>query len=222
MNKNIKKLELRKLFKEFGFLKIDEEYKVEIQNTYGPEFSRAVQDLFKKKPDLNILYNNSAQPSTTITSQENRTLGIELYQPQNNTVNTNLELYTGQTKDFFSHEIKEETTKSDIIKKLYRKIATKTHPDKVSLKFLNDLYIKAKNAYNKNDLFTIYLICNDLDIEYEFPEEEFSNFKLTIKNLKNQNTFIEQTYLWAWANEENEGIRNSILLHYISNAYGKH
>lgn len=222
MNKSIKKLELKKLFKEFGFLKIDEEYKLEIQNTYGPEFIKAVQDIFKNKPDLNMLYNNSASQNTSdIATPETKTLGIELYTPQESNVNSSLEIYTGKT--IFSSTSKEnETPKNDTLKKLYRKIATKTHPDKVQVKFLNDLYIKAKNAYNKNDLFTIYLICNDLDIEYDFPQEEFSNFKLTIKNMKNQNMFIEQTYLWAWANEENEGIRNSILLHYISNTYSNH
>lgn len=106
-------------------------------------------------------------------------------------------------------------------KKLYRKIATKTHPDKVSVKYLNDLYMKAQAAYEKNDIFTLYLICNDLDIEYEFSPDRLSEFKNTINHLRNKNTHVEKTYLWAWANEENEGIRKSILLHFISNAYKK-
>jgi len=220
MNNNIKILELRKLFKEFGFLKVDEEYKKEIQNIYGPEFSKTVQAIFKKNPDLNILYNNSENLSEEIsTSNKDKTIGVELYQENNNY--NSLELYTSCANKNALNEIKEEHKKSEEIKKLYRKIANKTHPDKIQIKFLNDLYLKAKNAYNSNDIFTIYLICNDLDIEYDFPKEEFSNFKLIVKNLKAQNMFIEQTYLWAWINEENEEIKNQIILHYISNAYKK-
>jgi hypothetical protein len=213
MKKEIKKLELSKLFKEFSFLKIDEEYKQEVQNTYGQDFSMAIQDLFKKYPDINLLYNNKApeQPNSEITAPIQETIGTDIYKPLIEGIGEEITLYN---MPILSPENK-EPEKSSEIKKLYRKIATKTHPDKVSSKFLNDAYMRAKNAYQANDLFSIYLICDELKLDFEFPKEELKNFKTHIRDLKNRNSFVEQTFLWAWAHEENEDIKKNILLQYL-------
>ena len=223
MKKEIKKLELKKLFKEFGFLKMDEEYKNEIQNAYGSEFEAALRKVFKDHPEVDAEFNNgieaSLSPSNTTelqTESNVKRIGIEIYNPND----CNIEIYTGSTAgSFFNSKNSDGTPKSDELKKLYRKIATKTHPDKVNVKYLNDLYLKAKAAYQVNDIFTLYLICNDLDIEYSFPKEEVSKFKITIKELKLSNSIAEQTYLWAWINEENEVLKKNILLHFIAHAY---
>ncbi len=220
MKKEIKKLELKKLFKEFGFLKIDEEYKNELLHMYGPEFNTAIRKIFKTQPELDLLFNKN-QELRTIEEPENtplKMIGIEIYNI--NSTETDLEVYTGQTKNsVIEEESKTTDSLKDDIKKLYRKIATKTHPDKVSVKYLNDLYLKAKTAYKNNDILTLYLICNDLDIEYEFSKGEEKELKSKIRNLRNTNEFAEQTYLWAWINEEDENIRHKILMHYISNSY---
>jgi len=219
MKKEIKKLELKKLFKEFGFLKMDEEYKSEIQNAYGAEFEAALRKIFKDHPEVDAEYNGGQEANNSqVTPKENdiKRIGIEIYDP-NNLSGAELEIYTGKTGS--NHFKIEEGPKSEELKRLYRKIATKTHPDKVNVKYLNDLYMKAKTAYQANDIFTLYLICNDLDIEYEFPKEEVSKFKTTIKDLKNTNAFVEQTYLWAWINEEDEKLKKNILLHFIAHAY---
>lgn len=216
MNKSIKKLELKKLFKEFNYLKIDEEYKQEMQNTYGPEFSLALQELFKKHPDIDLLYNNkpSNNPAPNIQdSEEQKTIDSTSFIPGPAELghDNSLQLYNKKNSD----TPKSEPDKNPEVKRLYRKIATKTHPDKVSIKFLNDIYLKAKTAYQANDLFTIYLLCMEIDIDFEFPTEELKNFKIHIKDLKNKNHFIEQTFLWAWIHEENEDIRRNILIQYL-------
>jgi len=222
MKKEIKKLELKKLFKEFGFLKMDEEYKNEIQSAYGSEFEAAVRDIFKNHPEVDAEYNGGQESSGSNVEPIESTIkriGIEIYDP-NNLSEAGLEIYTGTTgSNYFNSKQFEEGPKSDEVKRLYRKIATKTHPDKVAVKYLNDLYLKAKTAYQANDIFTLYLICNDLDIDYSFPKEEVSKFKITIKDLKNTNAFVEQTYLWAWINEEDEKLKRNILLHFIAHAY---
>lgn len=219
MKKNLKQLELKKLFKEFSFLKIDEEYKLELQNTYGPEFEGAVKKMLAENPNLNSQVNggqcdSSFNSNNNIETRENRLIGNEIYNPSSE---TGLELYTGITTDNQNNFF--ESPKSDLVKKLYRNISTKTHPDKVSNKFLNDLYLKAQVAYNKNDIFTLYLICNDLDIPYEFPTEEISKFRENIKIIKTQNTLVEQSYLWVWIHEEDEIKKKLLILHFITNAY---
>ena len=234
MKKDIKKLEIKKLFKEFGFLKIDEEYKIEIQALYGPEFEKKIQDVFKENPDMNLIFNNNqningnsntntsaGQTNSESSAAENlhKFIGIEIYDPNNINISNEIwmELYTGKTQA--TEPIKEGLIIDEKVKKLYRKIATKTHPDKVSSKHLHELYLKAQEAHNKNDIFTLYLISNDLNIEYEFEVSKLSDFKNKIRELKNKNSLIEQTYLWAWIHEENEEIKKHILHHFITHAY---
>lgn len=215
MKKEIKKLELLKLFKEFSFLKIDEEYKLEVINTYGPEFAMAIKDVFNKNPDLDLLYNSKTDIASSDSKENNLTvqncIGIE---------NFSGDSANGLDIIILNQPVIEipnkEDKKGSEIKKLYRKIATKTHPDKVTSKLLNDLYLKAKNAYQINDLFSIYLICSELNIDFEFPKDELDNFKFHIRDLKNRNLFMEQTYLWAWVNEEKDITKNNIILHYIT------
>jgi hypothetical protein len=222
MRKETKKLQLKKLFKEFGFLKIDEEYKRELQAEYGPEFAQAIKKIFKEEPDLNLLFNSKSSSVSSAPTPVSEFLGIEIYNPSNTEQRTQnnefgIEIFTGQQKSFES--IKIEIPISDEVKKLYRKIATKTHPDKVSVKYLNDLYIKAQVAYEKDDIFTLYLICNDLDIDYEFQEDRLIEFKGIINAMHDNNSHSEQTYLWAWIHEENEQAKLNILKHYITTAY---
>ena len=214
MSKDIKKLQINRLFKEFSFLKSDEEYKTEIQKTYVHEFDRAVKKEFKDNPGLNILFNSPAQDvnSEISESEKHKFIGTQIYNPYN--TENGLELYTGDTQ-----AIKEETQIDGDVKKLYRKIATKTHPDKVANQYLNDLYLKAQYAYEKNDIFTIYLICNDLNIEYEFNVDKLSDFKIRIEDLKNKNSTLEKTFLWIWVHEENEEIKKIIVQNFIRVAY---
>lgn len=217
MKKAIKKLELKKLFKEYGFLKTDEEYKIELLNSYGPEFEESIYSIFKNNPDLDLLFNKgqASNDKESSISAQSKLIGIEIYYPDSNIqLDNSIELYTGITKADVS-----EIFINDDVKKLYRSIATKTHPDKVSNKYLNDLYLKSQVAYNKNDFFTLYLICNDLDIDYEIIPERIVEFKGIVKALHAKNFRIEQTYLWAWIHEENEEIKSNILKHFISNSY---
>lgn len=216
MKKDIKKLEIKKLFKEFSFLKIDEEYKSEIQALYGPEFAEAIRKIFKEKQnpgasDINLTSDSAHYP------KEQKMIGVENI--INSSTEINIEIYTGKTeKRTGASNIaqKKDNVVDEDAKKLYRKIATKTHPDKVSSKYLNELYIKAQSAYEQNDIFTLYLICNDLGIDYELSVNKLSEFKARIKVLRASNSITEQTYLWTWIHEENEDIKMNILHHFIA------
>lgn len=108
-----------------------------------------------------------------------------------------------------------ETETDKKIKKIYREIAKKTHPDKVSDKRLNDFYIQAGYMYAEKDIAGIYHICDQLEIDYEFGEEETEIINYKIAVLKDRISFLESTFSWKWHNAENSNDKNQIILDYI-------
>lgn len=108
-----------------------------------------------------------------------------------------------------------ETETDKKIKKIYREIAKKTHPDKVSDKRLNDFYIQAGYMYVDKDIAGIYHICDQLEIDYEFGEEETEIINYKIAVLKDRISFLESTFSWKWHNAENSNDKNQIILDYI-------
>ncbi len=224
MKKKINKLEIKRLFKEFGYLKADEEYKADFIQTISPEFEVAIKNFLKNRPDLNTLFGFPGQPpertehvNTKTEDSTTKQIG-EAFKLITDYIfeesgDYGVMIYTGSTH---LDSIKNKPhIKSDKLKKLYRQIATKTHPDKVKLKFLNDLYLKAKSHYQKDDLFSIYLICNDLDVEYKLDDDEIIEFDKKIKALRETNQHVERTYLWTWYFEEDENKKMQILNHFI-------
>ena len=108
-----------------------------------------------------------------------------------------------------------ETETDKKIKKIYREIAKKTHPDKVSDKKLNDFYIQAGYMYAERDIVGIYNICEQLEIDYEFGEEETEIINSKIVILKDRISFLESTFSWKWNNAKNSNDKNQIILDYI-------
>lgn len=223
MKKSPNKLEIKKLFKEFGYLKADEEYKNDLIQAISPEFREAIKEYLKNRPDINTLFgfptsNTSSEP---IIEQENNTEiePIKMISDYefNESGENGLIVFSGDPIANIKIEKNISHPKDEKIKKLYRQIATKTHPDKIKLKFLNDLYIKAKNYYQSKDLFSIYLICNDLDVEYNLDDDEVDDFTQKIKALRKANDYAEQTYLWKWYFESDENMKIQILNHFIIN-----
>jgi hypothetical protein len=238
MKKKPNKLQIKKLFKEFGYLKADEEYKSEFVRDISPEFQDAIRAFLKDKPELNALFgfykessennegskeiqeSNKIKRISDYTYEESAECGLIPYTPEiqsetressniNDTVN---DAVNDAVNDSVNKEVDDKDQK---IKKLYRQIATRTHPDKVKLKFLNDIYLKAKTAYQAKDLFSIYLICNDLDIEYKLDDNEVSDFDKNIKALRHSNSITELTYLWIWYFEEDLNKKMKILQQFI-------
>ncbi len=112
---------------------------------------------------------------------------------------------------------KEDEVKSKKIKKLYREIVKITHPDKVKSQKLNDLYIKATDFYDKNDLIAIYSVCNELKIEYELDDVDYELIKIKIKTIKEKMSFMESTFTWKWYTAADENEKQRVVLTYIKN-----
>lgn len=88
------------------------------------------------------------------------------YNPSNHTEQHSEEEYTewreAYDEVFRFQESEARSEKSEIVKKLFRFIAAKTHPDKIVDKELNELFIEAYEAYKAGDEQTLQEISDYL------------------------------------------------------------
>jgi hypothetical protein len=110
--------------------------------------------------------------------------------------------------------------KDPLLKSLYRKIVKKTHPDKVTDKKKNEFYSEATIAYDDNDIFTIYLICNKLDIEYIMRLEDTEKLHEQIGDINQNINMIESTFPWKWGETIDDTIKTELVKAFIIQRMG--
>ena len=111
-------------------------------------------------------------------------------------------------------------------KKLYKKIALKSHPDKLinvsddEKEYYTQLYKQATDAYNNVDPTEIIHIANELNITLPYiDDEELSLFSIKINKLKSDIQYYETTYPWIWFHENSKERKNFILKTYVDRNY---
>lgn len=189
----IKKLEIKKLFKELDYVQSDFDYRNEVISDVDNTFLTGVNEFLENNPDLKELYNNKINEVIEKNINENSEEPIEEEEEEED------------TKD----------VKSSKIKKLYREVVKLTHPDKTDNKKLNEYYIQGTECYNDNDKIGMYIICDQLNIEYEMDDEDNTHIKTKIDILKGKIDFIESTFTYKWASLETEEQKNELIKNFI-------
>lgn len=217
MNK-FKQLEQKKILKELEYIETDYEYKNGVITEIDTEFIGSVNEYLKGRPDLKELFDKKMGQKfddmvneKTGNEEENTCNGEKVDESQ---IEDNLD--DENKSEEISEEVKVEPKKekSPKVKKLYREIVKLTHPDKVKVKKLNDLYIKATEYYEQNDITGLYGICNELGIEYELDESDNESILSKISSLKDKIGFLESTFTWKWYSCKDEE-REHLILTYI-------
>ena len=97
------------------------------------------------------------------------------------------------------------------LKKIYRKIVTDTHPDKlVNAKISekehskkNEAYIRATVAFNKKDEDALIEIAVDLELEIDLPDEQIAkSLRSRGGKLEDQIAKIKSSPEWYWAHSD--------------------
>lgn len=104
---------------------------------------------------------------------------------------------------------------NDNVKKIYREIVKSTHPDRISNLKLNELYIEATKAYECGDSITLYRVCNDLMIDFNWGEEEIERIKERISDIKGKIKLLKSTYTYKWIIAEK---KEDVVIEYIKNS----
>lgn len=189
---NIKKLEIKKLFKELDFLESDYEYRNEVINAADGNFIEEVNLMLERNPELKTIYDEKYEVETVSTSED--VIHIE-------------------DEEIIVNRIES----SPKIRKLYREIVKITHPDKVKNTSFNDTYIKATEYYDINYEMGIYKICTELNIDYDVEDNYNIEIKSKINEYKNKIDFLENTFTYQWYINEDVNIKNKLLLKFIEN-----
>lgn len=112
-------------------------------------------------------------------------------------------------------EVTSESTR-DKLKRLYREIVKRTHPDKTKDERLIELYMRATEAHIMNNLFEIYFICDELRISVEFDNEDFTLFTELIEKKKKEISSLEGSFIWLYINAPNDEEKEKIVDIYIN------
>ena len=105
-----------------------------------------------------------------------------------------------------------EIPKNKDLKKLYRKIASKSHPDKAENEEDAALFSKAAKAYKENDLATMLDIAGLLNLEIvELSPESIFLLSENIKTLSDGINNKKKTASWVWHQSETEEQKVAII-----------
>jgi hypothetical protein len=181
MDNKLKKLEIKKLIQEYNFLLLDDEYRQEIISENKTDFLTKVEKL---KSELGIIN----EPETPKKEEE-----VNL--PKKPKIDS------GQVS---------KSTK-DKVKKLYREIAKKTHPDKTNSEELVNLYMRATVAAEDYNLFEIFIICNELNIDIDLDLEDKDTLITLIEMKKREIKSIEASFIWLYYMAKTEEEKNKLI-----------
>jgi hypothetical protein len=179
----LKRLEIKKLIQEYNFLLLDDEYKKEIISDNRPEFLEKTQKL---RSELGI--NNDPEPKTEKKEEE-----------------VNLPKKPKIEPDSVDKSVK------DKVKKLYREIVKKTHPDKTNSEELINLYMNATIAADEYNLMELFIICDQLSIDFEIDFEDKGTLIALIEMKKNELKSIESSFIWLYYMAKTEEEKNKLI-----------
>lgn len=117
-----------------------------------------------------------------------------------------------KTETIQEPEPEPEPEPSPILKKLYKILSLKTHPDKTGGD--NNIFVDVKKAYNEGNIFKLLNIATKLNIELnDVTHNRLELYEVKIKETRDQieNYKKRTAWVWAFANDEmKEMIRKTL------------
>jgi len=190
--------------------------------------------LFSASAEVDRMFAEKYFPEVPVasTSEEEQEKHISNWEEEENDQEEHGSSHGPESTQQESHEeveesiIKEKNRDSEV-KKLFRKISLKIHPDK--LVGLEDgyekskktmLYTKARQAWDDNDLITLAEIAEEIDIPV--PEIDAARLKEAEKQIiaiKQEISHIESTIVWHWFFTEDSVKKQEILEQLFAKMY---
>jgi hypothetical protein len=220
------KFKYKKTIKEAEFAHANLEYHEEVVDEAKRDFKKEVSRLFEMLPEevRKSLVNRRTVPPEPRVPDAAET-----------------ETEEGDSLDVIPDETEEETeecqadsageeqkpAKTDELKKVFRKIAAKTHPDKLARSSLTapektkriKMFKKAKNAFNNHDWYTLYQIALELGIELPEPSsDQIMWLEGDIKRVRTEIAHLQNLTAWHWY-QGGDAAKDAALRHYFKHTY---
>jgi hypothetical protein len=216
------KLKFKKILKKAEFVHADLEYHEELLTDAKIEFNEAFLDAISNWPrrkrvdwgwHLKDIQDERAKKLVEEAEKQRQEKLAEAEAEQDTSIVKSKEVFIdGETgEEFYMNpdEIQESDIddKQGIIKKLYRKIASETHPDKLVASGFSQgevtrkesIFKKAKEAYERDNWYTLYSIAVDLGIEVgEIDEKHIDWIEEDIKLTMGRISKMGQLFAWVW------------------------
>jgi len=90
------------------------------------------------------------------------------------------------------------------IKKIYKEISKNCHPDKTSNSDYNEIFVKAKKAYEDGDLLSLLRYSNEVNLNLEIENLDIEILKINLQQRKSNLIKLESTFLWMWIHTQTE------------------
>ena len=207
----------KKQFLELDYLYAELDYYEESLKEAQEEFKEAFynyskkNDLGYKKAEESINYSSNSELSTFIEEEEEET-----YQEQNYQIPPQQE----QTEE----ELEQPEEKDEDISKLYKKIASITHPDVIPSGEKQELkekriqqFIEAQTAHKEKNWYKLCQIAIALGLETPEPKKQHLKWmdKEAVR-IRERIEHIKITFAWVWYNEDNDDRKENIMKNYFS------
>jgi hypothetical protein len=236
-------LKFKKMLKKAEFVHADLEYHEELFGDAQMEFNEAFLDTIAEMPGLKkrewdrhvkkIKDEQAKELLEEALKQKDQAENNEAVDVENAVGAANKEtMITEEHPEGFylnPDELTDESAgdKSSVVKKLYRKVAAKTHPDKLLAAGLDDdetehkerIFIKAKTAYENDNWYTLYSLALDLgikpgDIEQKHIDWIEEDIRFTMGRISK----IGQLFIWIWYTSS-ESQKVNIMSRYFKQVY---
>ena len=230
------------MLKKAEFVHADLEYHEELMTDAKVEFNEAFLDTISKWPrrkrvnwglHLKDVQDERAKKLVEEAEKQRQEKIAASEADQDTSIAKNKEVFMdGETGEKFymnSDEIVETDIddKQSIIKKLYRKIASETHPDKLVASDFSQgevarkesIFKKAKEAYERDNWYTLYSVAVDLGIEVgEIDEKHIDWIEEDIKLTMGRISKMGQLFVWVWYTSTDE-VKERVMDQYFKQVY---
>jgi hypothetical protein len=240
MSKRIQ-LKFKKMLKKAEFVHADLEYHEELVFEAKIDFNEAFLDRVNNmsrrerkywKRHLNTLNDERAKQLLQQAEEEKqKRIDAETAEEQTDIVKNKEIFMDGETgEEFYLNPDEVDTPdddKSGVIKKLYRKIASETHPDKLvasgfsqrEVERKEQIFMKAKEAYERENWYMIYSIAIDLGISPgDIDEKHIDWIEEDVKLTMGRISRIGQLFVWVWYTSPDEQ-KEKVMDQYFKQVY---
>ena len=240
MSKRIQ-LKFKKMLKKAEFVHADLEYHEELVFEAKIDFNEAFLDRVNNmsrrerkywKRHLTTLNDERAKQLLEQAEKERqKRIDAETVEEQTGIVKNKEIFMDGETgEEFYLNPDEVDTPdddKSGVIKKLYRKIASETHPDKLvasgfsqrEVERKEQIFMKAKEAYERENWYMIYSIAIDLGISPgDIDEKHIDWIEEDVKLTMGRISRIGQLFVWVWYTSTDEQ-KEKVMDQYFKQVY---